>query len=351
MTDNIYQFSDRETVEKETREWLIRLDGNIPLSSSELNELHEWISRSPVHRHELERLFRFWKNANILTELAIPLEQPSTVKKILNLLPLPRSNGSRAVWISAVSVLLLAVSISLWLPKTDDKISNGIYVTEIDQQKKHELIDGSSFQLNTDSKAQVDYGDAARKIYLLRGEAHFDVVHNPDKPFEVYAGNNIIRAVGTAFSVYLQDKKVVNVTVTEGKVILGVVRNENTTVQYLHEHPDTPVLATLKAGERATVNESISEITELAVDELNKKLSWREGVLIFNGDALAEVVSTLNRYTPVMIEITEPELRTLKIGGRFKTGDIEAVLEVLETNFDIKVTRLDNDQIHLASKK
>ena len=42
-------------------------------------------------------------------------------------------------------------------------------------------------------------------------------------PFEVYAGNRLVRAVGTAFSVRL-DKDRVRVVVSEGIVDLAVVK-------------------------------------------------------------------------------------------------------------------------------
>src|ERR1700761_9251110 len=61
------------SIESQAREWLIRLDGDEPLSSAERQQLRDWLDGDPRHRRELTRLSRFWKQANVLTELAVPL--------------------------------------------------------------------------------------------------------------------------------------------------------------------------------------------------------------------------------------------------------------------------------------
>ena len=55
--------------------------------------------------------------------------------------------------------------------------------------------------LNTRSRVEVNFTGAARDIRLLEGEALFTVARDPARPFTVYAGTNIIQAVGTQFNV------------------------------------------------------------------------------------------------------------------------------------------------------
>ena len=87
------------------------------------------------------------------------------------------------------------------------------------EQKTITLPDNSVVQLNTNSRLQFDYRGQARAVYLHQGEVHFSVAKNPDRPFEVYAGTGRVRAIGTAFSVTLNDRSdEVNVLVTEGVV-------------------------------------------------------------------------------------------------------------------------------------
>ena len=61
------------------------------------------------------------------------------------------------------------------------------------------------------------------RFLQVQGEVHFEVSPDKSRPFEVYAGNRLVRAVGTAFSVRL-DKDRVRVVVSEGIVDLAVVK-------------------------------------------------------------------------------------------------------------------------------
>ncbi len=378
----VHTFADRNTIEREAREWLIRLDGDDAPSQDDIEALHEWVDRSLTHRKELLRISTFWNDANILTELSIPLHSKAERKNSQNrpgifsvFLP-PSLAYKRVGAVMAVSILAIGVAIlNGFYPSSNTRI-NGIYATAIGEMHLQILADSSVMEINTDSQVQVDYSDVVRKIRLLRGEAHFVVAHDPGWPFEVYAGRGRVKAVGTAFSVRLTDDRV-KVTVFEGKVdlatlvddavaredamiALGEMSSGNKT-----EGVYKPVLNKIGSLiERQSVTFSsqpigapelvngksyrpIDEITTLAQQDLERQLSWRGGgYLVFAGDPLSHVVDEVNRYTPVTIDIADSELRDLRIGGRFKVGELDAMLDALKT-FGIQVSRLDDQHIQL----
>ena len=72
----VIEFPDKDVIQEEAAEWLVRLDGDNPLSQDDRGRLKDWLSRSPAHRAELRELARLWGNLNVLTELAVPLSQP-----------------------------------------------------------------------------------------------------------------------------------------------------------------------------------------------------------------------------------------------------------------------------------
>ncbi len=80
------------------------------------------------------------------------------------------------------------------------------------------LDDGSTIQLNTDTRIELQYSSRERTVRLQRGEAHFAVAPDAERPFVVVAGSGVVRAVGTEFNVYLSDGNQTEVTVTEGIV-------------------------------------------------------------------------------------------------------------------------------------
>ena len=355
--DNICQFEDRETIAHQAREWLVRLDGDEALTLTEKQALQEWLARSPAHRQELERIAEFWDNSNILTELSIPLHQvassyhrSSTAAFFKSRWLTPR--GGMAV---AMSVLVIMVMLRGYLLPQPLDASNGIYAAAIGEIREQQLADGSILELNTDSQVQVDYSESTRKIRLLRGEAHFDVAHNPDWPFEVYAGKGRVKAVGTAFSVRLEQERL-SVIVTDGKVDLAATRPKTTEPDNPNNQPTlTPPLETigsLSQGQGASFRPTPDAKPQyiLAQKEIQRQLSWREGYLVFEGEPLSVVVTELNRYLPMRVEIIDSSLSDLPIGGRFKVGELEALFDVLETSFDVQVSRLDEQHIKLFHK-
>ena len=174
---------------------------------------------------------------------------------------------------------------------------------------------------------------------------------DPDKPFEVYAGGNMVRAVGTAFSVQLTGN-VVKVTVAEGKVEVVKVKNESIGPGNDDDSDNRPAperLGFLEHGQSATFSNTISEFHTLAQREVDQQLAWRNGFLSFSGEPLKEVVREINRYTPKTLEIADPALENIQVGGRFRADDLEAMLEVLETSFGIRISRIGDQRILLRA--
>ena len=70
---NVVEFPDTSAIKEESARWLIRLDGDDPLSAQEEEELRAWLNRSDAHREQLHKLAGLWGKMNVLTELAVPL--------------------------------------------------------------------------------------------------------------------------------------------------------------------------------------------------------------------------------------------------------------------------------------
>ena len=71
IVTDLVRFRAAASIEDQAREWLVRMDGDKPLSAAERQALQEWMARSTAHRSELVRIAKFWKQANILTELNV----------------------------------------------------------------------------------------------------------------------------------------------------------------------------------------------------------------------------------------------------------------------------------------
>ena len=108
----------------------------------------------------------------------------------------------------------------------------------------------------------------------------------------------------------------------------------------------------VNAGKKVTLTANIisaGKLTKDLIENANSDaLAWREGTLIFSGETLEEVIQEMSRYSNVDVEFKDEHLKSIRIGGRFTTGDITGLLDVLNQQFDIKSSRLSRSRIQLS---
>ncbi len=73
-------------------------------------------------------------------------------------------------------------------------------------------------------------------------------------------------------------------------------------------------------------------------------------MLIFDGDSLEDVVNEISRYTSKKVVILGSDIRDMKIGGYFRTGELAPMLDTFEDSFGIKVDEINEDLIYLSKK-
>lgn len=373
---NILEFKshshfDREIIEREAAEWLVRLDGDKQLTNKEKNDLSAWMARSPAHAQEIKSLNNFSNGFLVLTELNVPPAEYVEKNHFIDGLLLS-GRGLALISIFGLAVFFSNVVLFDWLRDSQLDGSNGYYVSEIGEQVSVSLKDGSVVLLNTDSEIRVEYSKDYRDIYLTKGEAHFNVAENKNLPFRVYAGKGIVQATGTAFTIYLYEKDV-DVLVTEGEVKIAALSLVSAKVRSQLQTNSTQeednkgsivsnklapeILGRLEAGEGATIvntyinggiNSDVHPRPKLKVMNSENRFrrdTWRHGVVFFAGDRLEDVVKEISRYSPVVIEIVEPDLKNLRVGGQFKVGELDSMLEALEFGFGLNVVTDDTNNI------
>lgn len=368
-----HAMTDNDTIKQEAVAWLIRLDGDTPPTAAERQALAEWMARSPAHTRALEQANAFWAD-QALTQLNIPLGKPAQPSG--NNTPehsassRPRRFGFDQPfaprWALAATVLGLALLLQQLLPGSPAlDSSNGLYATAIGEQQSYTLADGTRMQLNTQSRIRVVYNPQHRDIHLLQGEAHFEVAGNKALPFRVYAGDGRVQAVGTAFSVYLR-QDTIDVLVTEGKVELAA-RDRAAAVSNPARQTPAPASVTavpplaqlglLAEGQGASIMaqaaspEAIPEVKLMDSDTLKRRDAWRKGLVLFTGESLEDVVAEISRYTTVSIDIVDPAIKKLRIGGQFRLGDLQGMFDVLEANFGLQITLLAEDRVEISAVK
>ncbi|ODS80944.1 MAG: hypothetical protein ABS46_12900 [Cytophagaceae bacterium SCN 52-12] len=154
--------------------------------------------------------------------------EQETREKIWQLLKTGSLSGKRIIpvkWIAGIAASLLLLGAGLQYLRQMDRHSEK-QVTEVvsDTTSGHPsritLPDGSSVILGegADIVADESFGAENRKVWL-DGEAFFEVMPDPQKPFIVQTGDLVTEVLGTSFRIKpQQSQKKIEVSVVSGKV-------------------------------------------------------------------------------------------------------------------------------------
>lgn len=365
VKDTVVPFEEPQNAQSQAAVWLAKLDGDSP-SKEDLQAFRQWVNEDDSHIAAFEKATAVWDEYNILTRLPMVLQQRLQQRRgrqhQQRFRPKRQSLMIQSRYLGVAITVVLAIFMGLYLYLFPPLEAS--YSTAIGEQKTISLPDSSVVQLNTNSRITFDYSGAIRAIYLHQGEAHFDVASNPQRPFEVYVGTGRVRAVGTAFTVMVGINEI-DVVVTEGTVEVAPEINPplteatSTRLEYpelgrqpLSPQTDDEESRRVGAGNAVVfTQDKIKLVQRIETDELQRRLAWQRGLLIFSGEPLEEVIAQVSRYTDTKILIKSTKAKKLRIGGQFQVGDTKAILNALERGFGIKADYITNSLVYLSYKK
>ena len=354
---------DQAAIKQQAGAWIVKIDRG-HLSLHETKQLQQWLTRSDFHRSYLEKLARNWDAMAILQELAplYPLKQQrhwlqQITTRLRGWLPQwPTQNSP--VFASLAMVALAAV---LW---TFGSGSPDHYQTAVGQQASYQLPDGTQVVLNTNTALKIEYTPEQRVIRLQQGEAHFTVAKNPQRPFVVYAGDGMVWAVGTAFNVRYhhanpiegqadtaqQGSQYIDVLVTEGtvKVYADSSLAALPSGQLALQAKEPSFEALVPAGQSVQYSKQIKAIAQESAQQQQRKLAWQQGSLIFKGETLEQALQEIARYTDQQLVIVDPAISDIRVGGHYKTNDIDALLVSLSESFGVHIKQISRQRLELS---
>ena len=154
--------------------------------------------------------------------------------------------------------------------------------------------------------------------------------------------------IGTKFVVRLTSENIV-VTVTDGQVQLTKRQRTGSSASFSNMNKKEQEIIFLSEGEEIELGNQVEapKIKELSDDEMERRFSWLSGQLVFRNEKLQQVIEEISRYVPAQIIIDDPELKDVRISGRFTIGDTDALLEAIEVSFNVHARHTD-DVIHLS---
>lgn len=334
---NVSKIRDGKTTDELASEW-VGLLATGDASPEDRARLRAWLREHPSHQTAFDDVNRTWERVCAMgSDIRRKYTADHGPQAVARYLAESGRERRRRIRLLPAAAAALAVAAAAGILLTLD--SGTRYRTDVGQQMTFTLPDRSTVQLNTDTELVVAYTDQRRRIELQRGEAYFDVEHDPDRPFIIEAGGGAIQAVGTSFAVHL-NHNVVRVTVTDGVVevthaaVSDELENDSPKARRRDSRP-----AQVSKGQRIEYDQRVGSVAALPPEEIDRDLAWRRGLLIFKNQSLDEVVQEVGRYTDTRLIIADDDLHRVRVGGAFRAGDLEAVLEFFEKGLKIDVDR------------
>ncbi len=316
----IVKLRTRLNIDEEAAAWAWRMDSST-VSAADRQAYEAWLRQDPRHARASKELTSVWQSLDVLAE-AKHNEKIATFTEASR-----HSRAARWRWGMAAAAVLAAVAVGIgWLQHGSEL---QVLATAVGQRRNVVLADGSVVALNTNTILETNLRPRSREIFLRKGEAHFQVAHDASRPFLVHAGDAVVRAVGTEFEVRVLPDQHVAVVVNEGRV---EVRPAITPAA------QAPARA-LAAGQRMSTANQDYAITTVSAEQLSSELAWREGAIIFDGQRLADAIVEVERYTDVRIIVSDPATAALRVGGRFRTGDVQEFFDALQAALPVSIRR------------
>jgi transmembrane sensor len=342
--------AEDDEVEAAAAAWLAQRDAGF--SPVQRSEFEAWLEAERRHREAFARLERTWAVLQRLTEF----RREASASPTRTSAGVDRRPALRFHPLSAVAAVAAMAMLVWWFVSGREESGSTLVATASNVIEQVKLPDGSVADVNADSRLRLDYSAASRDVHLLRGEVHFTVVKDRARPFRVFAAGVSVHAVGTAFNVRIE-RDDVSVLVTEGRVEVEEETPPWTAVEEVaRETPRRVSAPVLEAGDRFTVRrpKDVSAAPAVVVERLEpaairEALAWQESRFAFLDTPLAEVVARFNAENRVQVELVDPELAALPVGGSFRATNLEGFLRLLASDGEIVVDASDPDRIRLRA--
>jgi transmembrane sensor len=344
MSD-IVKLRTRTEIDEEAAEWTWRLDAE-GVGPTDREAFEAWLRQDARHRRAFDDFSKVWRTLDGLAEA----KRDEKLATFTDAARRRRAHLSQRWWLGAAAAVLVgAFAAVLWMRQGSEIQTIS---TAVGQQRDVTLADGSIVSLNTNSIVETELTRRIRQIHLRKGEAHFQVAHDRLRPFLVHAGDALVRAVGTEFAVRLRADQHVDIVVNEGRVEV-----QATPTGYGPDTAGTPgrrpaaALRAVSAGERLSTGSADYAVKAVTPEQLSSQMAWREGAIIFDGEPLSDAIAEIERYTDARIVVSDPETAALRVGGRFRTDNVQDFFQGLQSALPVAIRRAPDGVIYIDPRR
>jgi transmembrane sensor len=264
-----------------------------------------WLEANPEHRLAYTRVEEFSRSVIKPTSSPTGHEAPRIWFHKTG-----AARRSPYPWVVSAIALAAVLILFVMIPNRQPQARSVEYSTRIGETRSVRLADGSTADLNTDTRLTVTIGETQRRASLAEGEVLFHVAKDAARPFDVLFGHDSLRVVGTVFDVLHTGQKS-SITVAQGKV------------RFLRGARASLLVAGDQLVYGSDTGPRIRHVDPSAAS------AWRKGYLIYDNATLAEIVADLNRYFTRKIVIVEIAAARQRFSGALRVDGERSVVDRL----------------------
>ena len=195
------------------------------------------------------------------------------------------------------------------------------------------LPDGTRLYVNSGSEVEIpSVYDAEKREIRMRGEVYLEVVKDAERPFHVRADDFDVRVFGTSFNVsaYPEDG-VSSVVLVEGSVSVSSAGRT----------------MFMEPGQKMDIAGGKMAVTDVETIEYT---SWKDRILITDGQPLPAIFHKLGRYYGADIEL-RGDVTDMMINGKLDLQeDLSSVLDNLCILLPLEYEKLKGDKYVVSSR-
>lgn len=298
-----------EFLERRALDWIVRITSG-EATDADREEFTRWRGTAPEYEAAALQAIRTWRDTGAAAASMVAVPRSARPLHLSRRLVL--QGGVLAASVTGAAVLGTELG---FLPTFRQALAD--YRTTAGEQRRLDIWDGISIDLNTRTGLAVDTDKGGRHFRLVGGEAAFTVRLRADRPLILQADNVSVSASQGVFVVRIEGRSVL-VSCLEGSVDLVA--------------PDS---STLKPSQQAQCSDR--GVTTVAAVDPGVVAGWRRGQLVFRDEALSAVVSELNRYKKGKIVIVDRTVGSRRVSGVFHLNRIDEALDHLQTALGVPI--------------
>lgn len=337
--------------------------------------LQHLLQENTALQQQYELIKRMWGAGEKQPDGFVDEDEKQNISRILKLarlesekedeaIPLKRNRNYFFLIPAAAALLIIVFGIRMFYGKSDLPANAGLQTIAAEKGSRMRTIlpDGTTVWLNAGSHISFseNFTGHTREV-TLDGEAYFDVVKQPERPFIVHVYGYNIRVLGTVFNVksYPTDKTI-ETTLLRG--LVQVTKQGVTGEKPIFIHPNEKLIVekfaanselnlpykNSPAANSGNTDYIIKNLDTAQTEKEKIETAWVYNRLEFRGDNFEELAKKLERWYNVSIVFEDDQVKQLSFYGSFETETVQQAFVALKAaaRFDYSIN---NQTISVSS--